>query len=107
MLIELLQVAYEASDDGRSLVRSRPSNNVVVSGRYPYEITASISDIEGTLRRNAENAHVKFLHNSWPVSISVLETKHSDSSADFPVKVFPPLSFYFQLIGADELVDHD
>ena len=98
MLIELLQVAYEASDDDRSLVRSRPCKNVVVPSRYPYEITASISDIEGTLRKNAENAQVKFLYDSWPVSLSVLEKEHSSSSAEYPVKVLTHFHFLdFQL----------
>ncbi len=90
-------MAYEASDDDQSLVRCRPTNNVVVPGRYPYEITASISDIEGTLRKNAESAQVKFLYNSRPVSLSVLETEDSSSSAEYPVKVLAYSSAFLSL----------
>ncbi|KAF9479527.1 hypothetical protein BDN70DRAFT_993405 [Pholiota conissans] len=85
----IAMVGYERSKSTGCLVRSQPSSNVVVSSRYPYEITASISDIEATLRESAEKAHVKFIHSSWPVSLEIDESKsHDKCTADeFPVKV--------------------
>jgi hypothetical protein len=52
-------------------------------------MTASISDIEATLRENAKEAQVKFVHSSWPVSLKIAETQYRDTdpTSEYPVKV--------------------
>lgn len=71
-----------SKEDG-TLVRSRPSKNVVVSSRFPYELTGSTADIEGTIKQNADEAGVKFIQPAWPVSIEILENEDTE----YPVKV--------------------
>ncbi|KJA18251.1 hypothetical protein HYPSUDRAFT_191120 [Hypholoma sublateritium FD-334 SS-4] len=75
-------VTYETSPSDGRLVRSRPKSNVVVSSRYPYELTGATEFIEGTLRKNADDADVKFVQPAWPIAIDVRETDD-----EFPVKV--------------------
>ncbi|KAF9479530.1 hypothetical protein BDN70DRAFT_983614 [Pholiota conissans] len=76
-------VAYEVSKDDGALVRSRPSKNVVVSSRFPYELTGSTASIEGTLKKNADDASVKFIQPAWPVSLDIIE----EADGEYPVKV--------------------
>lgn len=76
-------MTYETSPSDGRLVRSRPKSNVVVSSRYPYELTGATNFIEGTLRKNADDADVKFVQPAWPIAIDVHETEDDE----FPVKV--------------------
>ncbi|PPQ80743.1 hypothetical protein CVT25_001863 [Psilocybe cyanescens] len=73
-------VAYETTASGEGLVRLRPASNVIVPCRYQYEITASINDIEGTLRENAEEAGVRITQPCWPTSLEVAHEIESASS---------------------------
>ena len=75
-------MTYETSSSDGRLVRSRPKSNVVVSSRYPYELTGATEFIEGTLKKNADDADVKFIQPAWPIAIDVSETDE-----EFPVKV--------------------
>lgn len=75
-------MTYETSSSDGRLVRSRPKSNVVVSSRYPYELTGATEFIEGTLKKNADDADVKFVQPAWPIAIDV-----SDTDEEFPVKV--------------------
>lgn len=63
-------------------MRSRPKDNVVVSSRYPYELTGSTESIESTIRKNADDADVKFVQPAWPIAIDIKDTED-----EFPVNV--------------------
>ncbi|RDB28278.1 Phenol 2-monooxygenase [Hypsizygus marmoreus] len=81
-------VAYEQSADGIGLVRTTPSRNVVVSARYGFEMAASISTIEATLRNAAEEAGADFFQPVAPASLDISDQDTEDSREKvYPIKV--------------------
>ncbi|KAH9479089.1 Phenol hydroxylase [Psilocybe cubensis] len=81
-------VAYETVSNGGGLSRLRPSSSIVVPCRYQYEIAASINDIEGTLRENADEAGVQVTQPCWPTSVHVAPDVDSALSVKgYPIKV--------------------
>ncbi|KAF8532565.1 FAD binding domain-containing protein [Gautieria morchelliformis] len=65
-------VSYEQDVEGKGLVRSTPSRNIVVTCRYPFELTASIDTIEQTLRMSLEAAGARLVQPVSPLSINIL-----------------------------------
>ncbi|KAF4581787.1 hypothetical protein EYR40_002805 [Pleurotus pulmonarius] len=69
-------------DNGRlKLVRTRPVRNVVVDSRFPYERTAAIEHIEGTLRGALLEAGGTVQYSTTPTNVEVTP------DPEYPVRV--------------------
>ncbi len=81
----LPQVTYNPEiDNGQlKLVRTRPVRNVVVDSRFPYERTAAIEHIEGTLREALLESGGTVQYTTTPTNIEVMP----ESQSKYPVKV--------------------
>ncbi|KAG9218401.1 hypothetical protein CCMSSC00406_0007998 [Pleurotus cornucopiae] len=81
----LPQVTYNPEiDNGQlKLVRTRPVRNVVVDSRFPYERTAAIEHIEGTLREALLESGGTVQYTTTPTNIEVMP----ESQSKYPVRV--------------------
>lgn len=84
----LPQVTYNPQiDNGQlKLIRTRPVRNVVVDSRFPYERTAAIEHIEGTLREALLEAGGRVQYSTTPTNIEVTP----ESQSEYPVRVNYP-----------------
>ncbi|KAG9218421.1 hypothetical protein CCMSSC00406_0007978 [Pleurotus cornucopiae] len=73
----------EINNGQLKLVRTRPVRNVVVDSRFPYERTAAIEHIEGTLREALLEAGGSVQYSATPTNVEVMQ----ESQSEYPVRV--------------------
>lgn len=71
-------MAYEKTEDGEGLRRMQPGYNITVPTRYPYEITASIKDIEGTLEYSYQKEGGEVVRPAQPISLKYVEVANNE-----------------------------
>lgn len=69
-------------------MRGAPSSNIVVETRYPYELTASIETIEGTLWKSFESFGGCVDQPAVPIDIGFITVSDSPApDTEYPIKV--------------------